>query len=70
LLPTQKNVISIEWDCCRLTDLFMMPTTIALLEWTDVLGCGWPKLFRMFETKSLFGNCGKMPSILLPQLTQ
>jgi hypothetical protein len=41
-----KNLISIYLDQC-LTELFVMPTAIALSQWTGVLGCWWPWSFNV-----------------------
>ncbi len=40
LSPTQKNRISIEQEHCRLMELVAIPAAVALLQCTDVLGCG------------------------------
>jgi hypothetical protein len=34
--------ISMERDCCRLIELFAMPTAVALLHCTGIFGCGCP----------------------------
>jgi hypothetical protein len=39
---TQKNLISIDQDCWRLTVLFAMPTTVELLQFMGVGGYGSP----------------------------
>ncbi len=35
------------WDCCCLIVLFAMPTAVALLQWTGIFGCGWPRSLRV-----------------------
>jgi hypothetical protein len=47
LSPIQKN--SIDLDCCLLIVLFAMPTAVALLQWTRVLGCGCPILAKISQ---------------------
>ena len=49
LSPTQKNLISIDRERCRLTVLLAIPTAIALSQWTGVLGCGCPRYFRVCQ---------------------
>jgi hypothetical protein len=39
---TQKKLISIDQDRCRLTVLFAMPTTVELLQCIGVRDWGWP----------------------------
>ncbi len=47
LSHTKKYLISIECKCCLLTVLFAIPTAIALLQCTCVLGCGCPNSYSV-----------------------
>ena len=49
LSPTQKYLISIDRDLCRLTVLFAMPTVVALSQCTGVRGWGCPNSSRVSQ---------------------
>jgi hypothetical protein len=38
-----------DQECCLLMVLFTIPTAMALLQCTGVLGCGWPILVSMSQ---------------------
>jgi len=49
LSPTQKYLIPIDQDRCRLTVLFTMPTVVALSQCTGVRGWGCPSSSRVSQ---------------------
>ena len=49
LITDPKYLISIDRDRWRLTVLFAMPTAVALLQWTGVLGCGCPNTLSVMQ---------------------
>ncbi len=46
---SRKTHISTDKERCLLMVLFAIPTAVALLQWTGVLGCGWPILVSVSQ---------------------
>ncbi len=44
-----KYLIFIALERCRLMLLLAIPMAVALLQWTGVLGCGWPRSLSMSQ---------------------